>query len=62
MSGINRQLFLYCFRAYNFLKFKGTPSFKEDKTISAFKDYRNKLRRINVAQIPCSGELILTIS
>jgi hypothetical protein len=47
MSGINRQLFFYCSVADTFL-FKGTSSFKVDKTSSTGKDYTNKLYRIFV--------------
>jgi hypothetical protein len=32
MSGINRQLLLYCLGAYIYFLFKETPFFKVDKT------------------------------
>jgi hypothetical protein len=50
MSGMNRQLFLFCLGAYTFLNLKGHHHFKYIcKTSFSVKDYTNNLCRINVA-------------
>jgi hypothetical protein len=61
MSGVNRQLFLYCLDTYTFFKFKGTPSFKVEKKWFQ----HEKATQISfvesmycIMQIPFSGVLI----